>query len=215
MNAWSLCWYSLARCQRGSGREQIVSCQALCSASYGHSCHCDVHSCPKGWNKQLKQNCAHPWWQPLHKTKAKGKRHAALFRGSQQVFGESLGGIRATGGNGLSVLCAFHTQSQTKQRRLTSGAIVWCIQQIENQTIPHNANVACEDGLIIRPLPLQLLFSTPHSWCQHLSGTATVAAIVIDTVVNVSCFVCQVRDSEISCQYEHQKMPIEVGGITN
>ena len=59
------------------------------------------------------------------------KRHAALFRGSQQVFGESggnQGGIRAAGGNGLSVLCALRVQTQsqtkTKQRRLTSGAIV-------------------------------------------------------------------------------------------
>ena len=85
----------------------------------------------KGCNKQLKQNCIHPWWQPLRGTKAKDKRHAALFRGSQQTFGESggnQGGIRAAGGNGLSVLCALRVQTQsqtkTKQRRLTSGAIV-------------------------------------------------------------------------------------------
>ena len=82
-----------------------------------------------------------------------------------------------------------------------AAAHFWCIclmmhQQIENRscTIPHNANVACEHGLIIRPLPPD---SFLHAWhvsrCQHLSGTAALPLLKSSSQIlilsSVSCLI--------------------------
>ena len=101
-----------------------------------------------------------------------------------------------------------------------AAAHFWCIclmmhQQIENRscTIPHNANVACEHGLIIRPLPPDSF--SPRLTCFPVSAlvwhcrTATLEVIVADFDIVFSVMSHSLYAGfgfrKISCYYEHQK----------